>query len=197
MFNFVRSLAQGRYLLPLLAVVLLCGCGPVLASPASASTPIPTPIPTSTAAPTPAPTLTPTPDTQKIFASYVGKWEVHDSILTINADQTGLEQWNEGPCADAMCNGDAKITFTENTDGSIKGTIQSVTYSKWDGSPAPNGFQGDPADPQAGDTFQLQDTMAHLLYTTWLGNASSSLNSGNRYWCDSYALKAGWQQCGA
>ncbi len=178
MFKFVCSLAKGRCLLLLLALVLLCGCGSWETSH----------MPTST--------------TQTAFTSYVGKWEVHDSLLSINANHTGLEQWNVGPCSESttevqMCNGNAKITFTENADGSIKGTIQSVSYSQWDGGPAPTGFQPDSADPRAGDTFQLQHSGAHLLYTTWFGERLSYLNNSNRYWCDSYASKAGWKQCGA
>lgn len=180
MFKFVCSLAKGRCLLPVLALVLLCGCSPLGASQASAS-------------PSHA---------QTAFPSYVGKWEVHGSLLTINANHTGLEQWNVGPCSTSttevqMCNGNAKITFTEHADGSIKGAIQSVSYSQWNGGPAPTGFQPDPADPRAGDSFQLQHSGAHLLYTTWFGARLSYLNSSNRYWCDSYALKSGWKQCGA
>lgn len=142
---------------------------------------------------------TPTPVTHAVFTSYVGKWEVHGSLLSINADRTGLEQWNAGPCSDTgqMCNGNAHLTFTENADGSIKGSIQLVSYSQWNGGPAPAGFRPDAADPRAGDTFQLQHSATHLLYTTWFGARLQHLNSGNRYWCDSYAEKAGWKQCGA
>ena len=198
MFNFVRALRKKRYLFLLsLALVLLCGCSSLQTSQAS-------PTPTSVAqqaSPTPTATAqqaspTPTSVAQAVFPSYVGKWEVHGSLLTINTNHTGLEQWNAGPCASAMCNSNAQITFTENADGSIKATIQSVSYTQWNGTPAPAGYQPDPSAPQAGDTFQLQHSGAHLLYTTWLGK-SSSLNKNNRYWCDSYALKAGYQQCGA
>src|SRR5215470_4274711 len=68
-------------------------------------------------------------DAEAVFASFVGKWEVHDALLTIHADRTGLEQWNAGLCTQSMtetrlCGGNAKITFTVNADGSIKGTIQ-------------------------------------------------------------------------
>ena len=141
-------------------------------------------------------------DAQAAFASYVGKWEVHDALLTIHAQRTGLETWNVGPCRQSstetqMCNGNAKITFTVNPDGSIKGTIQSVWYTQWSGEPVPAGFQSDPEDEQAGDTFELQHDGAHLLYTTWFGDRPSYLNAGNRYWCDSYASQTGWQQCGA
>jgi hypothetical protein len=52
------------------------------------------------------------------------------------------------------------------------------------------------ADPRAADTFQLQHSGTHLLYTTWFGHLTT-LNTTNRYWCDSYALKAGFLQCGA
>jgi len=139
---------------------------------------------------------------QAAFASYVGKWEVHGSLLTINAQRTGLEQWNVGPCTQSstetrMCNGNAKMTFTVNPDGSIQGTIQSVWYTQWSGEPAPAGFQSNPEDPQAGDTFKLQHKGAHLLFTTWFGRLSH-LNGYNRYWCDAYAAShPGWQQCGA
>src|SRR6266852_3447725 len=140
-------------------------------------------------------------DAQAAFASYVGKWEVHGSLLTIHAEHTGLEQWNVGPCRRSLtqtqlCNGNAKLTFTVNPDGSIKGTIQSVWYTQWGGEPVPAGFQSDPEDEQAGDTFELQHDGTHLLYTTWFGRLSY-LNAGNRYWCDSYASHHGWQQCGA
>jgi len=107
-------------------------------------------------------------DAQAAFASYVGKWEVHGSLLTITAHRTGLEQWNTGPCTQAstethMCNGNATITFTVNPNGSIKGMIQSVWYTQWDGKPVPAGFQSDPGDQKAGDTFELQHHGTHLL----------------------------------
>ncbi len=141
-------------------------------------------------------------DAQAAFASYVGKWEVHGSLLTINANRTGLEQWNVGPCTQPLtdntplCNGNAKITFTVNPDGSIKGTFQSVWYTQWSGAPVPAGFHSDPENPQAGDMFELQHHKAHLLYTTWLGRLST-LNSYNRYWCDSSTSPADRPLCGA
>jgi hypothetical protein len=141
-------------------------------------------------------------DAQAAFASYVGKWEVHGSLLTINAGRTGLESWNVGPCTQSstetqLCNGNAKIIFTVNPDGSIKGTIQSVWYTQWSGTPVPAGFQPNPEDPQAGDTFELRQVKTHLLYTTWFGARQSNLNSGNRYWCDSSTSPADRPLCGA
>src|SRR5579885_2198562 len=190
--------AKKYSLLFLFALVLLCGCGS-LGNSQGSSVAISTVNQASvlaTAAAKQAPSMA-TAAAQTVFTSYVGKWEVHGSLLSINANHTGLEQWNAGPCADQMCNGNAQITFTENADGSIKGTIQSVSYTQWNGNPAPAGFQPDSADPRAGNAFQLQHSGVHLLYTTWLGAQSGTLNSGNRYWCDSYAVKAGWKQCGA
>ncbi|MBA2288272.1 MAG: hypothetical protein H0W02_22585 [Ktedonobacteraceae bacterium] len=209
MFNFVCSLAKRRYLLSLLALVLLCGCSSQVSQTPTATTQPVSQTPTATAQPVShAPTATPQPVShqptaapQPAFTSYAGKWQVHGSLLSINANHTGLEQWNVGPCSQSatnvqMCNGNAKITFIENATGSIKGTIQSVSYSQWNGGPAPTGFHPDSADPRAGDTFQLQHSGVHLLYTTWFG-AKVSLNNNNRYWCDAYALKSGWKQCGA
>jgi hypothetical protein len=136
-----------------------------------------------------------------VFASYVGKWEVHGAVLTIHAQRTGFEQWNVGACTQSLtetrlCNGNANMTFTVHADGSIKGTIQSVWYTQGNGEPAPAGFQSDPEDPQAGDTFELQHHGAHLLYTTWLGRLSN-LNSYNRYWCDASTSSADRPLCGA
>lgn len=182
MFNCIRSLLKMRCLVLLLPLALLCvGCSSQASPPTDVFQASPTPTATA----------------QQGFASYVGKWEVHDSLLTIQTNKTGLEQWNAGPCSGQMCNGNAQITFVEKADGSIQGTIQFVSYSQWNGDPAPTGFQPGVDDPQAGDTFQLQHSGSHLLYTTWLGAKASSLNSGNRYWCDSYAVKSGWKQCGA
>jgi hypothetical protein len=199
MFNFVCSLWKKHCLLLLLPLVLLCGCSSLSASQVSpTATAVAKQVPPlATAAAKQVPLLA-TAAAQTVFTSYVGKWEVHGSLLAINANHTGLEQWNVGPCSDAgqMCNGNAHITFAVNVDGSIKGTIQSVSYSQWSGDPAPTGFQPDSADLRAGDTFQLQHSGVHLLYTTWFGE-QSSLNNNNRYWCDSSALKAGWKQCGA
>ena len=222
MFHFIYSPRKKYWLLLVLPLVLLCGCSPSQASQAAPSahsnvqqaaptptwrTPLGSPTPTvdsQTAPPTPTADAqqvasTPTVATQVSFTSYVGTWEVHGSLLSIKANQTGREQWNVGLCSSAgqMCNGMAQVTFRENADGSIKGTIQSVSYSQWNGNPAPAGFQPNSADPQTGDTFQLQRSGVHLLYTTWFGVRLSSLNSGNRYWCDRFALKAGWKQCGA
>jgi len=180
MYNFICSLVKRGCLLAFPVLILLCGCSSLGTSPVSP---------------------TPTPNAQTAFMSYVGKWEVHDSLLSINANYTGLDQWNVGPCSASpsealLCDGTASIAFTEHEDGSIRGTILSITYSQWNGSPTPAGFQPNVADPRAGDTFQLQHSGVHLLYTTWFGRLSA-LNNNNRYWCDSYALKAGWKQCGA
>ncbi len=187
MFNVACSLWKNLCFLLFLPLVLLCGCSSLGTSQAS---------PPATSAAKQAPPLA-TAAAHMVFTSYVGKWQVHDSLLSINANQTGLELWNAGPCSQSqMCNGNAHLTFTVNADGSIKATIQSVSYIQWNGDPAPTGFQ--PAsDPRAGDTFQLQHSGVHLLYTTWFGERLRSLNTSNRYWCDSYAVKAGWKQCGA
>ncbi len=176
LFNFVCSLWK-RHCLLLLALLLLCGCGSLSTSQAFS---------------------TPTAAAQTAFTSYVGKWQVHDELLTIHANSSGLLQWNAGPCSAAgqRCNGNAHITFTEQTDGSIKGTIQSVSYSQWNGDPAPRGYQPNAEDQRTGDTFQLQHSGAHLLYTTWFGEVSA-LNNTNRSWCDPSALSAGWRPCGA
>jgi hypothetical protein len=120
-------------------------------------------------------------------------------LLTINAGKTGTQVWNAGPCTISgqteLCGGNANILFVENADGTITGTIQSVSYSSNNG-PAPSSYQPAASDPHAGDSFMLQHSGTHLLYTTWLGKRSD-LNSNNRYWCDAYALQAGYQQCGA
>src|SRR5215470_1813551 len=105
---------------------------------------------------------------QAVFTSYVGKWEVHGSLLTIDVKRTGLVLWNAGPCVQSstetqLCNGNAKITFTVNPDGSIKGTTQSVWYTQWSGQPAPAGYQPDPDGQKVGDTFELQHHGTHLL----------------------------------
>jgi hypothetical protein len=189
MFNFAPSLMKRGCLLAFLALVLLCGCGS-LATPQASYTPTPTA----------AVSHTPTPTAQIAFTSYVGKWEVHDSLLSINANHTGLDQWNVGPCSESttqvmMCDGRAIVAFTENANGSITGTIQSISYNQWNGGPPPAGFQPNAADPRTGDTFQLQHSGVHLLYTTWFGRLSD-LNQTNRYWCDAYALASGWNQCG-
>jgi hypothetical protein len=208
MITIVCTLWKRHCLLLLLALVLLCGCGSLSTSePAPTPTIVvqqPTPAPTIAVqqpAPTPTPAVqqsapTPTPAVQPAFTSYVGKWQVHDELLTINTNYTGLELWNAGPCSNQMCNGNAHLTLTENMDGSLKATIQSVSYIQWNGNPAPTGFQPT-TDPRAGDTFQLQHSGVHLLYTTWFGARLSFLNTSNRYWCDSYALTTPGNPCGA
>src|SRR5689334_3002505 len=104
MFKLICSRGS-RYGLLLLALILLGGCSSLSISQTS---PAPTTAPQQ-------PTPTPTADTQATFASYVGKWEVHDALLTINADQTGLLIWNAGPCGSAgLCGGNAPIVFTVN-----------------------------------------------------------------------------------
>lgn len=177
MFKIIYSFVIKGILLPLFMLLLLCGCN------------------TSTITQSPQALAS---NTQTTFTSYVGHWEVHGAQLTINADHTGFEQWNAGPCAESMCNEQSKITFTENADGSIKGTFGPISIKQWNGGPAPSGFQLDTAEPLAGDTFQFQHNGTHLLYTTWFGKRLNYLNTeGNRYWCDAYALKTGWKQCGA
>ena len=150
----------------------------------------------------PTPTKVPTFNAQAVFATYVGKWQVHDALLIIHANRTGLNQWNAGPCTQSstetsLCNGNANMTVTVNADGSIKGTVQSVWYTQWNGKPAPAGFQSDPENLRAGDTFELQHQRAHLLYTTWLGRLSTLNSNNNRYWCDSSTSPADRPLCGA
>jgi uncharacterized protein (DUF2147 family) len=186
------------FLLLFLPISLLSACSTTGSTPTS---------PTVTAIASQAPALATTvvsqapalatAAAQAIYESYVGKWEVHDAVLTINAGETGLDQWNAGPCGNTMCGGNAHIIFTVNTDGSLKGTIQSVDYTQANGNPPPSGFQPDTADdPQMGYTFQLQRNDVHLLYITWLGSANS-LNSGNRYWCGTGASQTDMAKCGA
>jgi uncharacterized protein (DUF2147 family) len=198
MFKVVSSHWKKRCFLLILPLVLLCGCSSLGASQATPATTVIAKQASlaATAAAKQAPLLA-TAAAQTIVKSYVGKWEVHDSVLTINANSTGLQQWNGGPCGNTMCGGNAHITFTVNMDGSIKGTIQSVNYSQANGASAPAGYQPDYADnPQAGDTFQLQHSGVHLLYTTWFGQRSF-LNNNNRYWCGSGASQAEREKCGA
>lgn len=198
MSKVVYSHGKKRCFLLILSLVLLCGCS---ALGTSQTTPTATGVTNqmsqaATSVAKQAPLLA-TAAAQTVFKSYVGKWEVHDSVLTINANVTGLEQWNAGPCGNTMCGGNAYITFTVNIDGSLKGTIQSVNYSQANGTSAPAGYQPDYAEsPQAGDTFQLQHRGAHLLYTTWFGQGSF-LNTNNRYWCGSGASQAEREKCGA
>lgn len=130
MFDIVYSLLKRGWLLavPALALVLLCGCSG--GTPQAVATPTPntaqvtaTPTPpqaTITLTPTPLQaSATLTPNAQTDFVAYVGKWQVHDEVLTIKANQTGLYLWNAGPCSTTMCNGNATIMFTENADGSM------------------------------------------------------------------------------
>src|SRR5215467_14368003 len=173
LFTFVRFFSKKQSLL-LLALLLLCGCSSLPTTQTTTTPPAALPPAATATTATPQPTPTSTSDTQATFASYVGKWEVHDALLTIKTDQTGLLIWNAGPCGSAgLCGGNAPIIFTVNADGSIQGTIQSVTYTQGNGDPAPSDFQPSPDDVQAGDMFQLQHNGAHLLFTTWLGQASS------------------------
>ena len=141
-----------------------------------------------------------------VFVVGVGAWTRGRSLVARLAQQhqisrrqdelVGRDMRGHDPHEALLCDGTAAIAFTEHADGSIKGTILSITYSQWNGDPTPAGFQPNVADPRAGDTFQLQHSWVHLLYTTWFGRLSA-LNNNNRYWCDSYALKAGWKECGA
>jgi uncharacterized protein (DUF2147 family) len=198
MFKVVGSHGKKHWFLLLLPLVLLCGCSSLGASQAAPTATVMTNQASlaATAAANQAPVAA-TVAAQTVLQTYVGTWQVHDSVLTIHANGIGLEQWNAGPCGNTMCGGNAQITFTVNTDGSLKGTIQSVTYSQANGTPAPAGYQPASADdPQAGYTFQLQHSDVHLLYTTWFGQGSS-LNNNNRYWCGSGASQAERQKCGA
>lgn len=68
-----------------------------------------------------------------------------------------------------MCNGNAKMTFSVNLDGSIKGTIQSVWYTQWGGEPY-TGMAAGAGYIQPGYSFVLKRVGSHLLYETWLNS---------------------------
>jgi hypothetical protein len=192
MLKVVCSHWRKRWFFLILPLVLLCGCSSLGNAPAApaATVVVNQASLAATAAAKQAPLMA-TAAAQTVLATYAGKWDAHDVELTINANGTGLEVWNAGPCDNTMCGGNASLTFIVNTDGSLTGTIHSVSYSQNNGTSAPSGFQPDPGDPKAGDVIQIQRSGAHLLFSK--GN---SLNS-NRYWCGNGASQADHGKCGA
>jgi hypothetical protein len=126
----------------------------------------------------------------------VGTWHVHDATLTIFKISGGTYTWNAGPCDNSLCHGDADIIFTDNGNGTLTGQIHTVSYYTSSNSAPSSSFTPPTDDPKSGNTFLLQHNGVHLLYITWKGSASG-LNSGNRNWCDSYAVSHGYTQCGA
>ncbi len=141
--------------------------------------------------PTLMPTLTPTPNLT--LASYAGAWTVHDEKLTINANGSGTEVWNAGPCSQTssssgLCEGIGGLSFQANPDGSLTGTYQSISYQSSTGQ-LPSGYQPSSDDPKVGDTITLKHDGAHLLAATSRGFTWE--------YCDPFALGNGWKQCGA
>lgn len=125
------------------------------------------------------------------FKPFVDKWHVHGSLLTISANGTGTESWNAGPCFDLntdpnapMCEGNADMVFTANSDGTITGKLTRVWYTQWNGAPAPAGYAPDPSDPRTGDMFTLRQIKPHLLRETPLNRPDYDAG-GNWYWCGS------------
>lgn len=126
------------------------------------------------------------------LASFIGKWYVHGSALTINADGTGVFWSNAGPCFDSfsdpnspMCAVNEDLVFTGNADGTITGKITKVWYTEWDGSPTPPGYDpGSVGVPRIGDMFKLRLVHPNLLIETWL-NRPDYGEGGNPYWCGS------------
>jgi hypothetical protein len=127
-----------------------------------------------------------------VLASYVGHWVAHDDELIINADGTGFETWNAGPCASevtsypSLCTGIGSLTFRVNANGSLTGTYQSVTYKSSSGQ-LPPGFQPPTGYPEVGNAIKLQPNGQHLL--------AAMVNGNHWNYCDPYALSKA--ECGA
>lgn len=198
-FCSVHPRVRGRAILLVFLglVVLLSGCGNGSGfSSTSTTTGSQTVAVTPTTAATPTPTPSPTAANASSYSTFVGTWQVHDATLTIFKISGGTYTWNAGPCDSSMCHGDADIIFTDNGNGTLTGQIHTVSYYTSSNSAPSSSFTPSADDPKGGYTFLLQHNGNHLLYITWQGSASG-LNSGNRNWCDSYAMSHGYTQCGA
>lgn len=138
------------------------------------------------------------------FEQFVGEWYVHGTQMIINADSTGVQTSNAGPCTDpfesggseAMCNTVTQLEFSEDSSGGVTATITSIDHETWEGGSPPAGFEPDET-VRVGDSFRLEFADDNLLRSTWLGRLDHLNEQFNPYWCNSQTSDENRRQCGA
>jgi hypothetical protein len=129
------------------------------------------------------------------IAPFVGEWHVHGEKLVINADGSGTDLWNAGPCGDTLCTGYSSITFTVVAD-TLVGRVTSVLYRENPGGTiradtgADTGLVAD--GPHVKDELRLQ--IADTAVLKMVGDRDPL---GNPYFCGAAASAAWHNRCNA
>lgn len=119
------------------------------------------------------------------LSSYVGKWWVHGSSMTMNADGTGIQTWNAGPCDDddlgfsshGMCTGNSELKFT-----SLEGGFQVERLSIW--YTDKNGSRYTPAAVREyGETLKVGDVSILDRVSPTAMKEREQMGFGNPYLC--------------
>ncbi|MDT5148489.1 MAG: hypothetical protein QOI01_222 [Mycobacterium sp.] len=125
------------------------------------------------------------------IAPFVGEWHVHGEKLVINADRSGTDLWNAGPCGDNLCTGYSSIRFTVVGD-TLVGTVTSVLYRQNPGGT----IRTDPDlvanGPQVKDELRLR-----VADTAVLKVVGDRQTLGNPYFCGAAASAAWHYKCNA
>jgi hypothetical protein len=137
------------------------------------------------------------------FSSFVGTWRVHGLTLKIQADRTGLMDWNAGPCEDLLehpdtphCEGYANLRFDPIQGSVLTARVTGEVYYKtWDTGqiyPGPAASRNEPI--KTGLEIQLRRVAPHVLHQTWVGQSG---DQGNPYLCAAAASDEWHTRCNA
>jgi hypothetical protein len=127
--------------------------------------------------------------------SLEGSWHVHGTHLKINADLTGTQTWNAGPCQSgldaraSLCAGQANISFAA-APGGLTGTIQDVIYTDEEGQQVDDtDLQADGAQP--GDRLMIRWIDLDVLEVT----RDPPIPGGNIHYCGPLATEFWRHHC--
>jgi hypothetical protein len=132
-----------------------------------------------------------------VGAPFVGRWNVHDSTLTITPT-TATIVTSLGPCGNPPTQGFCAETDTMSVvsadDKQLTLMATGVIFTNQTGASVPNPNPG--PSTAVGDTMQLGWQAPGLLKTTAL-HGFPGWAGGNPYWCGAGVSQVNRQLCGA
>lgn len=140
-------------------------------------------------------------DTSASLKPFIGEWYVHGSSLTINADGTGMQTWNAGPCGDdiasGMCTGHSPLKIRKVVGG-VEVTRSSDPWYTTDSGErtVPDHIREHGEYMNAGDSTVLVPISATALKST-KGGVETGDGFGNPYLCRLESPEADEGLCGA
>lgn len=140
-------------------------------------------------------------DASASLKPFLGKWFVHGSSLTINANGTGMQTWNAGPCgsdlASGMCTGHSPLKIRKVANG-VEVTRSGDPWYTTDSGvrTVPDSVREYGESMKAGDSTVLVPISGTALKST-KGGTETGDGFGNPYLCRLEAPEADEGLCGA